>query len=231
MSETSEPSYYEIALTQRQVLVSFVVLLICVLAAFVSGVWVGRKGAGTAPVGGDQLASSEVVPSDFEQLDEFKFFSDQEKTGEPPARNELEELVAEPRPETTLAQDLERQDPPASPPPPPPPRPAAPPPATSKTSSAPPPPTTQRSVPASTSPKEGLVIQVLSTRDEARANRILKQLREGGYEAFLSPVQVGSQVSYRVRIGPFDDRPPADRIAQEVNRKYKLDTWITAASN
>ncbi len=234
MSETSEPSYYEIALTNRQVLVSFVVLLTCVLAAFVSGVWVGRKGAVPVPAGGDQLASSEVAPSDFEQLDEFKFFSDKEQTDEPAARNELEELVADPRPETTLAQDLDREASPAAAPPPPPPAPprrevVAPPPPATRT--PPPPPMTQSSTPAPTAAKEGLVIQVLSTRDEARANRILGQLKQGGYRVFLSPVQVGSQVNYRVRIGPFEERPPADKVAQEVNRKYKLDTWITAASN
>ena len=37
-----EPSYYEIALTNRQVVVAFVILLACLLAAFFSGVWIGR---------------------------------------------------------------------------------------------------------------------------------------------------------------------------------------------
>ncbi len=78
---------------------------------------------------------------------------------------------------------------------------------------------------------EGFVIQVLSTRDEARAKRVLSQLQKGGYPAFLSPVQVGTQVNHRVRIGPYTTRPPAEKAAEEVNGKYKLDTWITAASN
>ena len=72
---------------------------------------------------------------------------------------------------------------------------------------------------------------MLSTRDEARAKRILDQLRQGGYPVFLSPVQVGTQVNYRVRVGPFQQRPAAEEAANEVNTKYKLDTWITAASN
>ena len=43
MSHSHEPSYYEIALTNRQVLVVFVVLLVCVVAAFFSGVWIGQQ--------------------------------------------------------------------------------------------------------------------------------------------------------------------------------------------
>ena len=42
VSNSHEPSYYEIALTNRQVLVAFVILLCCVLAAFFAGVWIGR---------------------------------------------------------------------------------------------------------------------------------------------------------------------------------------------
>ncbi len=246
MTETNEPSYYEIALTNRQVLVSFVVLLTCVLAAFVSGVWVGRKGTNPLPTEAGQLASTESETSEFDQLDEFKFFSDQEKEaaansgasmndgasangGAAESGSGVREL-AEPSPPPpaqpkTVPPPVQRQ--PAPPPPrevtasPPPPRAASP----------PPPQAVTRQAPAAGTPKEGLVIQVLSTRDEARANRVLTQLRQGGYPAFLSPVKVGTQVNYRVRVGPYQERPPAVKAAGEVNRKYKLDTWITAASN
>ncbi|MEO8275752.1 MAG: SPOR domain-containing protein [Thermoanaerobaculia bacterium] len=44
-SETHEPSYYEVALTNRQVLIAFVALLTSIVAAFLSGVWIGRGGA------------------------------------------------------------------------------------------------------------------------------------------------------------------------------------------
>ena len=44
-----EPSYYEIALTNRQVLIAFVILLVCLVAAFLSGVWVGRGDARPVP--------------------------------------------------------------------------------------------------------------------------------------------------------------------------------------
>ncbi len=42
MSTNEEPSYYEIALTNRQVVSAFVILLGCLLVAFLSGVWIGK---------------------------------------------------------------------------------------------------------------------------------------------------------------------------------------------
>ncbi|HXU33125.1 MAG TPA: hypothetical protein VN851_21365, partial [Thermoanaerobaculia bacterium] len=42
MSTNDEPSYYEIALTNRQVVSAFVILLGCLLVAFLSGVWIGK---------------------------------------------------------------------------------------------------------------------------------------------------------------------------------------------
>ncbi len=237
MSDTQEQSYYEIALTNRQVLVSFVVLLACVLAAFVSGVWLGRKGTAQASVTETQVASAETESGDLEQLEEFKLLSERREDGE------LAAGVTEPG--TTLAEDVGSAPPPprsASPPPPrqaspspprqasPPPRQAPPPPSSppAPKAVAPPSPTAAS---AAESAAEGFVIQVLSTRDEARANRVLDQMRKGGYPSFLSPVEVGTQVQYRVRIGPYSTRPPAEKAAQEVNRKYKLDIWITAAGN
>ena len=199
LSEPNEPSYYEIALTNRQVLVSFVVLLSCVLEAFVSGVWLGRKSNGAMPSGEEQLASAEALPADLEQLEEFKFPSEQQEASAP-AQATAESVVVEPKPRTTLAEDVGSSPPQATPPPPrpspPPPRPSPPPPrpAPPPPSPAPPPPRATPPPPAAAPPAavtEGFIIQVLSTRDEARAKRVLGQLKQGGYPAFLSPVKVG----------------------------------------
>ncbi len=228
MSDSNEPSYYEIALTNRQVVVSFVVLLACVLAAFASGVWLGRKGGAAMPPGEGQIAAAETDSGDLEQLEEFKFFSEQQEQGGDAGGGE----PAAPEPETKASPPPPRQ--PATPPPPPrrqatpPPQPAPSPPPPRRQATPPPQPP---AAPAAGESQEGFVIQVLSTRDEARAKRVLSQLQRGGYPAFLSPVEVGSQVNHRVRIGPYPDRPPAEKAAQAINNKYKLDTWITAASN
>jgi cell division septation protein DedD len=71
------------------------------------------------------------------------------------------------------------------------------------------------------------VVQVFSSPDGIQARRILERLVGAGYRAFLSPVQVGSQTMHRVRIGPFAERGEAQRIAEQVRTRYKLETWIT----
>jgi cell division protein FtsN len=86
-----EPSYYEIALTNRQVVVAFVILLICVVAAFFSGVWIGRESAARAQerialLGRGNLAADANAADKSKQegqaLQEFKFFADARKRPE-----------------------------------------------------------------------------------------------------------------------------------------------------
>jgi cell division septation protein DedD len=35
---------------------------------------------------------------------------------------------------------------------------------------------------------------------------------------------------FRVRIGPYEERQSAERVAENVRRSYRLDTWITQNS-
>ncbi len=82
-----EPSYYEIALTNRQVVVAFVILLTCVVAAFFSGVWIGRESVARAQerlalLGRGRVADGANSDADKgkqegQALQEFKFFADQ----------------------------------------------------------------------------------------------------------------------------------------------------------
>jgi cell division septation protein DedD len=96
VSGSHEPSYYEIALTNRQVVVAFVILLTCVVAAFLAGVWIGRESAaraqqrlamlaggdpgrlGATPANGGDAARNDPKQEkpDGQALQEFKFFAD-----------------------------------------------------------------------------------------------------------------------------------------------------------
>lgn len=225
MSDYNEPSYYEIALTNRQVMVAFVIVLGCLVVAFLAGVWVGR-GPGAATVGPDDMRAEEV-PLDTPA--ELEFFSDAETE----APN-LQAITDEPTTGTTLAEDLGLSGPPGGgagteSAPPAVPKEVRPPPATAPTQT----PTARPVEPVPTPPTaavddpEVLIIQVFSTRDEDQARRLLTRLEAGGFEAFLSPVAVDRSTMYRVRIGPFHSRPEAEDIAGRVRVEYKVDTWIT----
>jgi DedD protein len=82
VSEPHEPSYYEIALTNRQVVVAFVILLTCLLGAFFSGVWIGRESTARAT----QEAMVRATPpasQEGKSLEELDFFDSRGKKGKP----------------------------------------------------------------------------------------------------------------------------------------------------
>jgi DedD protein len=235
VSDVHEQSYYEIALTNRQVLVAFVILLSCVLAAFFAGVWVGRGAPQTlaeAPV--ETEAETEAA---FEDPKEFEFFADREGTM-PEPRPDLRQIAENPDPDTTLAQDLGVE-----------PKPKREPPqevagasepgsaATETPGEAPPPSKAPPQAPAATptgeapaagSGAEILVIQVFSSKDEVQARRLVTTLQEAGFRAFLSPLEADRTTMYRVRIGPFRERSQAESVAERVRSRFKVDTWITS---
>jgi cell division septation protein DedD len=72
-----EPSYYEIALTNRQVVFAFIILLVCLVAAFFSGVWVGTRGEERAAQQRAQLSAEKAdkVSPEGQSVEEFKFFA------------------------------------------------------------------------------------------------------------------------------------------------------------
>jgi DedD protein len=212
LSDSHEPSYYEIALTNRQVVVAFVILLVCLMGTFFSGVWVGRGEAAASP----PEPQRQAVADDEGAAEPLDFFGGGEED-EPPA--------AEPRtparqPDRGSADDaaggegaaLPAGAPTAAPSDPP----AA---APSQPAKQPEPPRRQ--------PADGPVVQVFSSNDRVQAERTLERLQDAGQPAFLSPVEVDGQTMYRVRIGPFSDRAAAEKVADEVRRVYRLDTWIT----
>ncbi len=271
MAESHEPSYYEIALTNRQVVVAFVILLTCILSAFFSGVWVGRES--TSRIGQEQLVRN-TPPSDVAQegknLEELEFF---DKNGKKAAddRTRGEEAAAPTPGGSTMLEDLGGRKPEARTPPPPAAEPAAEERATgptainpaqerrnrrkaaraaaaaaaAKAAEAPAPAKTAlaktaaakttetkatkttKTASAPAIPKGSYVIQVFSSADQAQAERIRGKLTGGGQKAYLSPINRGGRTMYRVRIGPFKSHDDAQKVADQVRKGYKLDTWVT----
>lgn len=275
MANSHEPSYYEIALTNRQVVVAFVILLICILCAFFSGVYIGREGTLRDQ---EQIVRATPPPQapgndEGRELEEFEFF---DSASQPAPEQTAQQAEAEPAPapppspsasaDTTLLEDFSGDEDPESLPeedleeePAEEPEPAARPnrnnrrerreqeerraieaaraakaaretPARPAREEAPAParPGRASEAAAPASSRAGkVVIQVFSSAEQDQAERIRQRLANGGHPAFLSPVQVGGSTMYRVRIGPYATRADAQKVADQVRKGHKLDTWIT----
>ena len=59
-------------------------------------------------------------------------------------------------------------------------------------------------------------VQIGSYARQATAERIAKQLRDQGQNAFVMPVKSGSATLYRVRLGPMKDRASAEAALRDV---------------
>jgi cell division septation protein DedD len=225
MAHSQEPSYYEIALTNRQVLGFFVVLLVCVVGAFFSGVWLGQKrDSGRTPVVPAEVVAEAVEPEG--ELEELNFFTDAET---PPASVEKaaprEQPVPPPvqaagPPDTTLLEDVLGDDTPSE---------------TKeaerkaqRAAAVEPPVRTSAPVASAVAPVvKGLVVQVLASPNGDRAQQLLGDLKESGYQAFLSSTRVNGQTMHRVRIGPFEDRSQAEAVKRRVDKAYQVSSFIT----
>ncbi len=229
MSGKARQSYYEIALTSRQVISVFVVLLIAVLAAFLGGLWVGRRAAGPQVETVEAQAIESGTEEGDEPLERFEFFSRNEESGDGDAPAGEPERTAEleaPEPEAPAPAIVEDEpaeetsapvdDEPALEP---------------EAEIAEGPAEVQAPVEAEVTPEApvagSMVVQVFSSNNQVQAQSVVDQLRSGGFPALLSPVEVSGRTMYRVRIGPYGDRQVAEGIAQQVREQFRLETWIT----
>jgi DedD protein len=238
MSDSREASWYEIALTHSQIVKIFVVLLLCLVGAFFSGVWIGRDAAASIDDVGGEATVAQVPDEAGEgrEVAQLKFFSDEEvvPTGNGARAKEAPRPAVDPGAESTLVEDLTSA-------------------ARSQAETAPDqnalstPSRTTPDAPVTVTRETGretaretssaavqdagdLVVQVFSSNDATQARKVLGRLAQGGHPAFLSPVEVRGQTMYRVRIGPYVERSAAEQVATTVRRDFKLDTWITSKS-
>jgi DedD protein len=241
-SESHEPSYYEVALTNRQVLIAFVVLLTCLVTAFLSGVWIGRGGSSPVrhPPATLEAAASPIEPP----LEQLTFFNGKEPgarttgsagagaTTAPPAPAAADRVAppaatvsptAEENATEAMRQNLDatmaanRTIPaPVTAPPPAaaaPAKPAAP----------------ARKEPAAAKPAVAgkTFVQVYSSNNGTRAREIVAQLRKGGFTVVITETPKGGGTNYRVRVGPYAERNKAEAAATRLRRDFRLDTWVT----
>lgn len=76
-------------------------------------------------------------------------------------------------------------------------------------------------------PRTGFVVQVGSFSDRAAARALCDRLEENGLPSYLEPTPAGG--SWRVRVGPWGDEGEAERVAERLERRERLDTWVLEA--
>jgi DedD protein len=71
--------------------------------------------------------------------------------------------------------------------------------------------------PAADAPTSGdWAVQLGSFSKQATAERLVKELRAQGHNAFVMPVQSDAATLYRVRIGPMQDKASAEAVLRDV---------------
>lgn len=236
MSE--ERSYYEIALTNRQVAFAIGTLLLCVVGAFIAGLWVAREALGDTVSAGPRLArdGGEKPFAFFEDSEDDA--STEESAGDAAAEPEIpvqRVRTDDPVDEPEASEPIEDEAPPAPTPtaddgaddePP-----ASDPDAADSEPPADPEPVEVRTSdpePAAATPDGDIVIQVFSSADREQAEALLARLEQAGYTAFMDPLDNGSRTMFRVRVGPYDSRDVAETAADELRREFRVETWITS---
>jgi cell division septation protein DedD len=74
----------------------------------------------------------------------------------------------------------------------------------------------------------GWVVQVAALRDRAAAISIIRRLSSKDYPAFIVEPAAGTPApSYRVRVGPYQDRREAETIARRLEREEQFKPFIT----
>jgi cell division septation protein DedD len=73
-----------------------------------------------------------------------------------------------------------------------------------------------REAPPAAGSEKTWAVQVASLDDQVAANRLSKQLREQGHDAFVMPFKKGGVTWYRVRIGPVKSRSAANEMLRKV---------------
>jgi len=78
-------------------------------------------------------------------------------------------------------------------------------------------------VPATAIPAGAWLIQVGSFSLQPNARGLRDRLRQAGFEVFLQDIQTASgEITYRVLVGPLDDRATAEKLQQRLLREQQL---------
>jgi cell division septation protein DedD len=75
-------------------------------------------------------------------------------------------------------------------------------------------------------PAGAFLVQVMATRDEDQAKRLVDRLARRGYPAAVLSENSGGAPLYRVRVGRYKERVSADAMAGKLRERERLEPWV-----
>jgi DedD protein len=223
MAEYDDAGYYELQLNNKQLVFFFMAAVAIAVVVFLCGVMVGRgvRDATIAAAGTSIAAASETSPPpagmtpadvrkelDYQRrLESHKVEDDLEGTSRSP-ENLVAEATKKPAPKETAPKETapkpapKRETPPA------------------KSSSAP-----AKGSTLLGSAGGAFTIQVVALKTQDAADQLVTRLRGKGYRAYVEAG--GSTGLYRVRVGRFQSRDEADKVAQKLRDVEKFKPFVT----
>lgn len=224
--EKDGPVHYQVSVTGRQAAAFFLVLLAALGLSF----FFGMKTGAAAKRGPDPI-SALTAQSDIPVREagpagdgpratpvptEAPIGFDAPTRSEPPVR---EETPARPEPPADEPKPVVREVRP---------EPAEPPPAPVTVSPKAAPAKAEAAKPAAAAEAGPFWVQVLVTKSPQKADGLAKKLKSDGFKPDVALVP-GKQGLFRVRVGPYADRPKAEAGARKVEKLEKLETTIVPA--
>jgi cell division protein FtsN len=220
--------YYEIQLTNKQLVFYFLAGATGLILSFLAGVMVGKGVDAPTAEARDRPVRERVVPEEPNELAADQLtYSQRLEDGEPratlepapsPAQRSTVAATATPRPQPTAP----RATPSPTPTPTPAPTPA---------------PKAEPSTPSSTPgsavgrvPPEAagtFTIQVGAFKDQASAQKIMDQLQAKGFAAYVVTPE-GAEGLYNVRVGRYATRADADRVMTQLREKEKFKPFLVS---
>jgi DedD protein len=222
----SEQHFREIQLSGKQLVFLFMTSVVVAVGVFLLGVSVGRgvrantggamdsveESAAVLPPA-EMPAATELTPADTGYHDSLQGTTTPPAEPEPISEPVDDEPAAEPAaPAQTAppvaAPEVRPQLPAAAPPPAP---------------------TTQKPAPATAKPApaatDGWYLQIGAYRSRQNADRQVQDLKAKGYAAAVAPTAAGGL--YRVRVGPFAERPEAVRQQARLKTEEGIGSSVT----
>ncbi|HKQ96418.1 MAG TPA: SPOR domain-containing protein [Candidatus Polarisedimenticolia bacterium] len=75
-------------------------------------------------------------------------------------------------------------------------------------------------------PTGAYIVQVMATRDEAQAKRLVDRLARRGYPAAVLDDAAAGGALFRVRVGRYKERASADAMADKLRDRERLEPWV-----